>query len=185
MAESDKSLAIRAQAHLRAARRPVPALPDLLALIPSALALVGRRTAKGPGYKGLRKSFAITITNGESDLSASTGILFDINRAEVRFTPSGGSQVIAERLTDWRHLAQSSLDNTKGYCAAFETGLKFRKPGSSNHLVFNGTGAVVANMVPTIAELEAAGMIEAGVLAICELAGSTPAPLESVVATKQ
>jgi hypothetical protein len=183
MAETEKTIAVRVQAHLRSAGRPVPALPDIIPLIASALALVGRRVSQGQGWRGLQKIFTPTITNGYCDLSGESGILFNIRRSEVRFTPAGGSEVLAEKLLDNNQLNQSSLDALNGYCAPYENGLRFRAVGGST--TFNGTASITTSFIPTVAELESAGLIEAGVLVIVELSAGLPAPIVTVMATEQ
>jgi len=92
MAETDRSLALRVQAHLRAAGRPVPALPDILPLIPTGLEeLAGVIAANKLRYEELRvtPAFQLPVVNGEASiatlLTAPYRLLLDyLKQADVR-----------------------------------------------------------------------------------------------------
>lgn len=56
--------------------------------IPNALKTVSHRVAKESGYEGLQKDFSVTPTAGVIDLTALTGIIFDIARSRVRVASS-------------------------------------------------------------------------------------------------
>jgi hypothetical protein len=187
MAETEKSLAVRAQAHLRAAGKPVPAVPDLIPLVPTALAIAAKQICSGPGWRGLQKVFTGSITAGYCDLSGTdfAAILFDITRADVRFTPSGGSDTQVEPRVDWRQLRQTSLDSTRAYCAPYKRGLLFRKAGTTAPTSFNGTVSINSGHIPTAATIPTEEVLDAVVLKVAELSGNKPAPPESVAVTEQ
>ena len=56
--------------------------------IPNALKTVSHRVARDTGYHGLQKDFSVTPTAGVIDLSALSGIIFDIARSRVRIASS-------------------------------------------------------------------------------------------------
>lgn len=57
-------------------------------LLPTALKVVSHRAAKDAGYEGLQKDFPVTPTAGVVDLTALSGIIFDLARSRVRVTSS-------------------------------------------------------------------------------------------------
>src|SRR5690242_9851358 len=99
MSETDKSLATRVQAHLRAAGRPVPALPDVIPLIPTGLEELARMIARNDERsRELRPAstspFTVVITNGVGDLSpllaAPNRLLLDsLPDADIRNAATG------------------------------------------------------------------------------------------------
>jgi hypothetical protein len=72
MAETDKSLATRVQAHLRAAGKPVPSLPDIIPLIATGLEeLAGIIAANRMRRDELRvrPAYALDVVDGEASLA--------------------------------------------------------------------------------------------------------------------
>jgi hypothetical protein len=72
MAETDESLAVRVQAHLRAANLPVPALPDILPVLTTAREDLARFIAFNPDRRRelrLQPAFALDVVDGEADMT--------------------------------------------------------------------------------------------------------------------
>lgn len=74
---------------LRNPRIGPSAKPRLVLLVPSALELMALRIKDSDGYEGLQQDFTATPTAGRLDLSAIAGILFDLDKANVRIASSG------------------------------------------------------------------------------------------------
>src|SRR3954466_6859389 len=72
MAESERSIAIRVQAHLRSAGRPVPGLPDIIPLISTACEELARLVARDEKRKRELRAdppFTLDIVDGEASLA--------------------------------------------------------------------------------------------------------------------
>lgn len=172
MPETDRTLAIRAQAHIRAAGIPAPELPDILPLIPTALERLARMIAGDRARRHeLRASFSLAVASGTASLST---LLAAPNRVLLEFLP--GADVRDESGGSLYYLGRDRYEMDQpapfGYFAyegqTFLARLAGEEPGESDF-----TAAVTANYVPTADELPASCVADA-VIVLASLAAPAP-----------
>lgn len=177
MSETDKSLATRVQAHLRAAGRPVPALPDIIPLIPTGLEELARMIARDDNRsRELRPAtsapFVVAIVAGVGDLSAALAapnrLLLDfLPDADVRNAATGERVYFAGRdayaLTDQAPFGKFTREGQTILARLYSD-----DPGASNF-----TANIIGNFVPTSDELPASCVPDA-VIIISRLATALP-----------
>jgi hypothetical protein len=165
MAESDKSLAVRVQAHLRAAGRPVPSLPDIIPLISSGLEeLAGTIAANPARRKELRVTppLSLEVVDGEASLAtlleAPYRLLLDcLPEADVR-DEQGNKLYFVGR--DRYDLTQPNL---YGYFT-FEGNILMARLAGEEPATSDFTAAISGNFVPTSDELPASCVPDAVLL---------------------
>lgn len=175
MAVSEASIAQRTFAALVAAGAD-PAhvkIPNLVALIPDALELLGKRVAAGMDYQGLQTDFSATPAAGLLDLSSLTGLLFDLHRSRVRVSASG---ISLQPIDSLETLERGDLPNDQVYYAQDGSTLRFRSttPALNDYAT---ALKIRANFIPSVATLpsEYEGAL---VRVMVELAGNAVAAAE-------
>jgi hypothetical protein len=88
-----------------------------------ALELMAIRVKDGDGYEGLQQDFTLTPTAGRLDLTATAGILFDIDKSRVRIASSG---VIIQSIDSMETLENGGLPSDRVYVAQDGQELIFR-----------------------------------------------------------
>lgn len=88
---------------LRNPRLGPTAVPRLVRLVPSALELIALRIKESDGYEGMQQDFTATPTAGRLDLSAVVGLLFDVDKANVRIAASGVNIQIIDSVETLEH----------------------------------------------------------------------------------
>lgn len=154
-------------------------IPNLLALIPDALELLGKRVAAGDDYEGLQMDFDVTPIAGVADLAVvSDGILFDLARARVRVA---ASDVTLQPIDSLETLQNGDLPNDQVWYAQEGSTLRFRSttPSLTNYVT---PVKVKANYIPSL--LDAALPLpfqyeSALVLIMVELAHGDATPMEA------
>jgi hypothetical protein len=127
-------------------------VPHLLALVPDALELLGKRVAAGPDCEGLQKSFAATIAAGVTDTAALSGILFDPLKAIV-FPPA--STVPCVFLEVYEDLVYGNMPVGAAeaiYYAQNGTVLRFRNNTDGLLNTLAGAATITANYLPSLTD---------------------------------
>lgn len=156
MAESDESLAVRVQAHLRAAKQPVPALPDIIPVLATAREDLARFIAFNPERRRelrLQPPFALDVVDGEADLSA---LIAEPYRVLLDGLPFADVRDEQNRRLYFRGRDRYEMPQPAAYgYFTFEAQtllarLKDEDPGESNFQAL-----ITANIVPTSEEVAA------------------------------
>lgn len=114
-----------------------------------ALELMAKRVAEGDAYEGLQKDFAVTPTTGFIDLTALTGILFDINRCRIRVTASNAT---VRACDSYETLEHGDLPLDQVWYAQDGRGLRFRGTDGSIS-TFVSPVLIRANYIPSFTDV--------------------------------
>lgn len=152
----------------------------ILGLTMLALETLGKMVAESPRYQAMQKSFAITITGGQTDLDAITGLLFDPFKSLVYPSSSTTPAVYMygpESLI-WGGMVLGASEPI--YYSEKGRILQFRNNTDGVLTSLSSTGSVYTNYVPTLADAARPLPFQyQGTLAalIASLAVRTPVPV--------
>ncbi len=154
MAETDKSIAVRVQAHLRAAGKPVPSLPDIIPLVSTGLEeLAGVIAANRARRKELRVTppFALIVADGRASLAT---LLASPYRLLLDFLPEADVRDDQDRKLYF--LGRDRYDLTQpalyGYFT-FEGNVFMAREAGENIDESDFTALISANFVPSSDEV--------------------------------
>lgn len=139
----------------------------LSAVAADALELMAIRVKDGDGYEGLQQDFTLTPTAGRLDLTATAGILFDIDKSRVRVASSGATIQMIDLIetlengglaSDRVYVSQDGQElvfrSTTGLLTDYATQVKIKANyipsfvvADSRPIPFRLEGALVATMV--------------------------------------
>jgi hypothetical protein len=178
MAYTDQSLANDAYERLKVLNpATLPSIiPRIITMIPAALSLLAERALREDS-EGLQKDFAATPVAGEVDLTALSGILFDLKKSTVRIA---SSDVTLNPIDNITTLEQANLSVDQVYYTQRGMELVFR---NTDGLITTFTTPVVikSTFIPTTATLPAR-YDGALVATLVEMAGGAAEATERVAA---
>jgi hypothetical protein len=148
---TNQTAALLAYERLKTEKAVAPSIiPRLITMIPAALELLAERALREDS-EGLQKDFAATPVAGEVDLTALSGILFDLKKSTVRIA---SSDVTLNPIDNIITLEQANLSVDQVYYTQRGMELVFR---NTDGLITTFTTPVVIKsaFIPTVATLPA------------------------------
>jgi hypothetical protein len=148
---TNQTLALLAYERLKTEKAVAPSIiPRLITMVPAALELLAERALREDS-EGLQKDFPATPVAGEVDLTALSGILFDLKKSTVRIA---SSDVTLNPIDNIITLEQANLSVDQAYYTQRGMELVFR---NTDGLITTFTTPVVikSTFIPTVATLPA------------------------------